>query len=310
MKLLVWFTILLSVVALPSAFAGGFSILPGSARAVSFGGSLVSTADGPNVIFYNPAGVGSLTGLSFSTSFVQLFTGIQGDNLRYLTASASANLGLVGQLGFGARVFRADAWNENELIGAYSQNLFDVVMIGGSVRLLQWSTPAPSGLRAVPEDGLSKATMTFDAGLQARWADVFPDNDIIIGVAVSNINAPSIAVHGSEDARLDQRISAGITYASSVYDYLLTAHFTSQGPSKRFAGGAEFVAMKADVFSDQLQFIVRAGGGVGIGGTEQGDIGGGVGFVWNGFRIDYAYQYQTVLQYLSGSHFITLHYAL
>ena len=49
-------------------YAGGFSKLPVSARAVTMGGSLVSFADDPNSLFYNPAGIASLRFISVSTS--------------------------------------------------------------------------------------------------------------------------------------------------------------------------------------------------------------------------------------------------
>lgn len=315
----------------PSLWAAGFSKLPMSARAVSFGGSLVSVSDDPNVIFYNPAGIASLRSLIVSTTYVQLFGGIEGDNIRYVTASATANLGLLGQFGFGARTFMADAWKENEFVGTYAQDLFDFFKVGGSVKLLQWSSASPSGLRAVPEAGLSNAVFSFDAGIQSRIANFLPENDLVIGVSLADINKPSIAKStgpGSfippgttppdlvEAARLDQRFAAGLSYQSRVYDYLVTIHYVSQGTMKHWGAGAEFTAFKTEILDRPVQFLVRAGGGWAgsitsvIGqGLEQGEVSAGFGLFAGGLQINYAYQYHTVLQYLNGSHFISLQYA-
>ena len=291
-------------------FGGGFSKLPNSARAVAFGGSLVSLSDDPNVLFDNPAGIGGISSLALSTTYVQLFTGVQEDNLRYIAASGAANLGFFGQIGGGVRTFNSNFWKENEFTGTYAQTVFGFLSAGGSVRLLQWTSASPQGLLAVPEAGLSNAVLAFDAGVQTRLENIVRDNDLIIGLAVNNLNEPSIAKNGSRSGKLDRRVQAGLAYISHAYDYIISVHAERQGDLLRIGGGAEFVAAKGDVFSVPTAIMLRVGGGTGSASGNQSDLNGGIGLQVGSLRIDYAYQYYSLLQSLSGTHVISLNYAL
>jgi len=290
--------------------AGGFSKLPVSARAVTLGGSLVSFSDDPNVVFYNPAGIAALKTLSISTSYTQLFTGISDDRLSYISGSAVANLGLVGNLGVGIRSFSSNFWKENEIVGSYAQSLFDLFFIGGSVKLMQWSTPAPSGRLAVPEEGLSNVTLSFDAGAQAQLNNIVPDNDIRFGVFVGDITQPSIAKNGAPEGKLNLRLSTGIAYISRVYNYAVTAHYTVAGTMRRLGVGLEILALETSVLEQPVHLVVRAGGGGGLQATaKQGDLNGGLGLTVAGLSFDYAFAYQTELSYVSGTHHLTLRYS-
>lgn len=289
--------------------AGGFSKLPISARAVTLGGSLVSFADDPNTLFSNPAGIAALNSLSLSTSYTQLFSGITDDQIGYLSASAVANLGLVGNLGVGLKSFSSNTWKENELVGSYAQELFDFLSVGGSVKLLHWSTPPPTGRHAVPEDGMSNVTLSFDVGAQSQILDIVPENDLRFGIFFGDLTQPSIAKNGSDDAKLDLKMAAGVTYFSRVYDYAVTFHYTVAGDIKRIGIGTEIVAMKSTAFGEPVQLLVRFGGGGVQSPGQQGDINGGFGLTAYGFTLDYAFAHQTELLYLSGSHHVSLRYS-
>jgi hypothetical protein len=291
------------------AWAGGFSKLPIGARVVTLGGSLVSVADDPNVLFYNPAGIASLPSLTFSTSYTRLFTGLD-DNLRYFTGSVALRLGFVGTVGVGLKAFMSDAWKENELVASYGVELAEILTVGGSVKALHWSSAPPAGRLAAPEAGMSHVTMAFDAGAQSLIRDIFPNNDIRVGIAFNDINRPSIAKNGSADAKLDLKMSLGVTYISHTYDYVATFHYTVAGPVKRYGIGAEFVALKATMMGQEVVFLVRAGGGGLAAPGKQGDINGGFGIRLAGVTMDYAYAHQTELLYVGGTHHVTLRYGL
>jgi hypothetical protein len=289
--------------------AGGFSKLPISARAVSLGGSLISFADDPNTLFSNPAGIASLNSLSLSTSYTQLFSGITDDQIGYLSASAVANLGFVGNLGIGLKSLSSNTWKENELVGSYAQELFEFLSVGGSVKLLHWSTPPPAGRHAVPEDGMSKVTLSFDVGAQSLIRDIVPENDVRFGIFFGDLTQPSIAKNGSDDGKLDLKMAAGVTYLSRVYDYAVTLHYTVAGDVKRIGVGTEIVAMKSTAFGEPLQVLIRFGGGGVQSPARQGDLNGGVGLVAYGFILDYAFAHQTELLYLTGTHHVSLRYS-
>ena len=301
--------ILLAIIVVTRvALSGGFSKLPIGARAVALGGTLVSFSDDPNVVFYNPAGIASMNSLAVSTSVTQLFPGIVDDNLRYIAASAVANFSFLGNVGVGIKSFSSDAWKENEFIGSYAQDLFGVLSVGGSVKLLQWSTPSPSGRLAQPEAGYSNAVLSFDAGAQSTIKDIVPDNDVTLGFMLGDINRPSIAQNGSPDGKLDMKMALGVQYASRIYNYAVTAHYTIQGPIRRFGSGPEILAMKTSIIDQEAELIVRVGGGGLLESGQQGDIDGGLGLNFGGLKLDYAYTHQTELQYVGGSHHISLRY--
>lgn len=302
-------TLLLILLMVPTMlFSGGFSKLPASARAVALGGSLVSFTNDPNVIFYNPAGIASMNSLAVSTSFTQLFPGIADDNLRYISASAVANLSFLGNVGLGVKSFSSAFWKENEIVGTYAQDAFGVLSVGGSAKLLQWSTPSPSGRLAQPEAGYSKITLSFDVGAQTTIKDIVPDNDVTIGFMMGDFTRPSIAQNGSSDASLDLKMSLGVQYFSRVYNYAVTAHYTIMGSVQRLGVGTEILAMKTSLLDEEAEVVVRVGGGGQLQSGQQGDINGGLGLSVGGLTMDYAYTIQTELQYVGGTHHISLRY--
>lgn len=289
--------------------AGGFSRLPIGARTVSLGGSLVSFSDDPNVVFYNPAGIASLKSLSIATSYTQLFPGIADDNLQYFSGSATVNLDFLGNVGVGIKVFNSNVWKENELVGSYAHEVADFLSVGGSVKLLYWSVPAPSGRLAQPEPGLSKLTLSFDAGAQTLIRDIFPENDLRVGLFVGDLTRPSIAHNGSEDGKLNFKFAMGATYLSRSYDYAATVHYTIVGAVKRYGIGAEFSALKTTMMGQSVELLIRVGGGGLIDPGKQGDLNGGFGLLVAGFTFDYAYTHQTELQYVNGTHHLSLRYS-
>lgn len=297
---------LVLAVLVSTAPAGGFGKLPVSARAVTFGGSLIAVQDDPNALFSNPAAIASLSSLSLSTSYTNLFPGISGDQLSYLSGSVVASLGLVGNVGVGVKAFRSNAWKEGELVGTYAQSLFDVLTVGGSVKLLYWSSAAPAGRLAVPEDGLSKTTLSFDAGVQAKFADLLPENDVIVAASVQDLTRPSIASNGSPDGKLDLAASFGVAYVSRALDYIVHAHYLMAGDLNRMAIGVEIVAARGTVVGQDASFTVRLGGNSALQPVQQGDIFGGVGVELAGFRLDYAYGQPTMLDNVGGTHHVTL----
>ncbi len=301
--------LILAVFASPAG-AGGFGKLPVSARAVTLGGSLIAIQDDPNALFFNPAGIGSLTSFSLSTSYTNLFPGISGDQLSYLSGSAVANLGLIGNVGLGLKAFRSNSWKEGELVGTYAQSLFDIVTVGGSVKLLYWSSGAPAGRLAVPEDGLSKTTLSFDAGLQAKFTDILPENDVVLGASVQDITRPSIAANGSSDGKLDLAASFGAAYVSRALDYIVQAQYLTAGDMSRFAIGVEIVAARGTFLGQEASFSVRLGGNTALEPVRQGDLFGGVGIEVSGLRLDYAYGQPTRLQEVGGTHHVTFRTSL
>ena len=298
-----------SVLCAVPSFAGGFGKLPVSARTMSLGGTLVALRDDPNVLFSNPAGIAGLTSLSLSTSYVKLFSGVTDDNLSTVTGAAVANLGFVGNLGIGVQSFRSDAWKEGTIVGTYGVDLFGIVTAGGSAKLLYWSAGVPAGRLAVPEDAMSKKTLSFDVGVQTVVTDIFPANDLIVGLAIRDLTEPSIARNGAKSAALDRTITAGVTYLSRALEYAVQAHYLRQGNLTRFGVGVEILASRGDVAGQTVSFTVRGGAALAALPDKQGDLSGGFAVGVEGLTLEYAFGQPTEIIGLSGTHLLTFRYS-
>ncbi len=290
--------------------AGGFGKLPISARAVSLGGRLVALQDDPNVLFSNPSGISGLTGLTLSTSYTSLYHGISDDNISYLSGSAVTNLGWIGNVGVGLSTFRSNNWKEGTLVGSYAMTLFEGLSIGANAKLLYWSAGVPQGRLAMPEPkALSSSTISFDAGVQLKIVDLFPENDLIIGASMQDLMRPSISMDRSSDARLPLGASLGVAYISRSLEYLVQLEFVQAGDLRRLAVGVEIVATRGEVVGQSVAFIVRGGASTAILPAQQGDLTGGIGLEIDAFRLDYAFGQPTKIQALAGNHHVSLRYS-
>jgi hypothetical protein len=292
------------------ASAGGFGKLPVSARSVALGGSLLTVQNDPNALFSNPAGIASMSSIGVSTSYAQLYQGISGDNLSFLTGSAGLPLGPIGAVGVGVVAFRSNMWREGTLAGTYAIDFFDVLSAGVTAKLLYWSASAPSGRLAVPEpSALSKSTVSFDAGVQARLTDILPENDVIFGISLQDLLQPSIAMNGSADGRLNATASIGASYVSRALEYVVMVNYLRSGGAHRYAIGAEVVATRGNVIGQEVVLILRGGGSTAARPVIQGDLFGGFGLTVSGLTLDYAYGQATKIEGLGGSHYLSFRYS-
>lgn len=286
-------------------FAGGFDDLGNSARASALGGAFIAVSDAPYCLFYNPSAIYKLKNLSLSTSYTNLYPGIQDDNLNYFSLSGVIPLDIVGEFGVGGTFLNTSLWKEQTLNATYARELFEDFAIGGSFKLLHWSAEAAPG-----ESALSYTGFTFDVGALYTFKNLISESELSLGMVAQNLTQPSIANNGSSDAKLPLRLGFGLAFYSLAYNYLLTMDLMKENDIVLFKGGTEFSALKADLFSVTTEFFVRLGYNRIISSdfSEQSAINGGFGINVDMLKIDYGYVFPMEISNLGGSHRISLTY--
>ncbi len=303
MKVLIQFLII--IVFGITVRAGGFDDLGNSARAVGMGGAFIGLADASYTIFYNPAGLAGMNKLNLSTTYSNLYPGIQDDNLYYFTLSGMIPAGVVGDFGFGGTFLNSNLWNENTFIFSYARELYNSFAVGGSIKLLRWSADAAPG-----ESALSYFGFTFDAGVHYTFDNVFEGSDLRIGLAAHNITEPGISESGSTDSKLPMKLGLGIAYVSRTYNYALAVDVIKEVDDYTIKTGAEFLGLEQEVFNLHTAFYLRAGYDAILNDSvyKRNTLYGGFGIKVQGLIIDYAYMFPLTLQHSGGSHKLSLSY--
>ena len=303
MKIILKTFIILLITA--SVKAGGFDDLGNSARVFSLGGAYTAVADAPYSLFYNPAGIYRLKKLAVSTTYSNLYPGIQDDNLNYFSLSGIVPIKFLGEIGIGGTFLNTSLWQENIIYGTYAREVYNSFAVGGSVKLLRWSADAAPG-----ENALSYVGVTFDAGIHYTLKDIFNGSDLRFGIAAQNITEPSIASNGSSDGKLPMILAAGLAYVSSNFDYLIALDVVKEGDSYYVKTGAEFLGLRQEILGLNTAFLVRAGYNGTVNNTpfSRSGINGGFGLEVNNLIIDYAYVYPLELTEVGGSHKVSLSY--
>lgn len=295
--------IILSVIISSQTFAGGFENLGVHSRIIGMGGAFTGVGDASYTVFYNPAGLINVKKFEFSSTYNQLFTGLD-DDLYYLTFSSSIPLWKFGKLGAGLTHLKAGAWQENTLIFSYAKDIGNFGL-GGNFKLLRWNAQAAPG-----EEAQSYLGFTFDAGLFYSIYQVLGNGILRFGAVAQDITEPSISINGSDEAKLPMKLSFGISYYSPTYDYMFAIDGIKEEDNYLLKFGAEFLGMKTKVYGVESGFYLRGGynGIVNNSPFKQNSLNGGFGVFINQLKIDYAYESHIQITGLGGGHKISFTY--
>lgn len=295
--------IILSVIISSQTFAGGFENLGVHSRIIGMGGAFTGVGDASYTVFYNPAGLINVKKFEFSSTYNQLFTGLD-DDLYYLTFSSSIPLWKFGKLGAGLTHLKAGAWQENTLIFSYAKDIGNFGL-GGNFKLLRWNAQAAPG-----EEAQSYLGFTFDAGLFYSIYQVLGNGILRFGAVAQDITEPSISINGSDEAKLPMKLSFGISYYSPTYDYMFAIDGIKEEDNYLLKFGAEFLGMKTKVYGVESGFYLRGGynGIVNNSPFKQNSLNGGFGVFINQLKIDYAYESHIQITGLCGGHKISFTY--
>lgn len=283
--------------------AGGFENLGYHSRVISLGGAFAGLGDASYTVFYNPAGLINVDRFELSSTYNQIFSGLD-DQLYFLTFSSTIPLKKLGRFGAGLTHLKAGAWQENTLIISYAKDI-ENFGFGGSVKFLRWGAQAAPG-----ETNQNYIGFTFDLGLFYSIEKLFGSGILRLGAVAQDFTQPSIAVNGSDDAKLPMKLTFGISYYSNTYDYLFVIDFSKENENLFLKFGSEFLGMKTKLYGIETGLYLRGGynGIVNNSPFKQSALNGGFGVLINHLRIDYAYVSNLQIVGFGDSHKISFTY--
>jgi len=215
----------LAAAAGPGTTAANFLKIPVGARETALGGALTAAAAGPAALFYNPAGLGSLTAPEVSYSYNNYFSGL---SQQWLAAAYPLRY---GALGLGLNYFNVKAFPayDGDGAGIGSVSAYD------AAAYLGYGMGLRTGLSALPEvrigaavkylrgrlDSASSSGYGADAGLV-----LLPARGLSLGLGVENLLGSRMEYINS-GARPARKVKAGAAYLvrGLPVSALLTADF-------------------------------------------------------------------------------------
>ena len=240
------------------------------ARALGMGGAHIAVADDASIIYYNPAGLGVVDGISVTSLYTN----------QYGAAGYLALGGVARHIGAG--ILRLDASGIEEtdefaneigtfgvastaVMAGYGMTVMPNLSVGAAVKYYQETLPENSG-----------KGFTADMGVLYSMAD----DKIRVGAVGRNLFGKVTYSTGAEDA-FDRAFGLGVAF-EPMENLLVAADAVMDNG---FSGkvGAEYRFR---------QMALRAGGSFGGNGTC---LTAGAGFGVATFNIDYAYQHHSTL---------------
>jgi len=205
--------------AIVPASAGGTAGYPGAflrsgigSRPMGMGGAFTAVAEGPDAIYYNPAGLGSAKRLDFTSSYNSLsldrhfgYVAVSFPIRNDATMAASwVNAGVADVIGRGnsRQTFGEIGNNKNAFALSFAKTLHPVIAIGANLRYIQESL-----------DDLETFTIGFDAGARLR-----PHEYASLGLAVQNLGSNyrwESSNYWSEGSTYDERFPVILKFGAA-----------------------------------------------------------------------------------------------
>lgn len=240
------------------------------ARALGMGGAHIAVAEDASVIYYNPAGLGKIDGISV----VSLYTNQYGA-ANFLTLGAAAR-----NFGAGILSLNASGIEETDEFGGqlgtfavgetvamigYGRSITPGLSLGGSLKYYGQQLPENKG-----------SGYTADLGLLFA----IPEGNLEIGAVGRNLFG-NIKYASGVEASFNRLFGLGLAFRP--LDGLLIAADAFLGDGFKAKLGTEYTLRN--------NISLRAGGSFG----DDVSLTIGAGFAVTSFNIDYAYQYNKVL---------------
>lgn len=261
-----------------------------SARAGALAGSFVSNNDDADVIFYNPAGVGTLEGTPVSFSFVKHLLDINLASLSY-----STNLENIGRIGaavkyinYGTFVGADDAGNKTGNYGAG-----EVAFIAGYSNILDKNLFYGANLKFIFSKlaDVSSSAVAMDLGLHYSM----PENLLDFGFSILNAGTQLSSYYSTrEDLPLDIVIGASKKMEHMPVKVSLDFHnlndtqYQFASRFQFFTFGAEFYLSKAFRlrfgYDNQKRQELKIGNFSGLAGFNVG-----LGLTVSNYNFDYGF---------------------
>ena len=267
-----------------------FLELDNSARAGALAGSFVSNNDDPNVIFYNPAGLGLLKGNPVSFSYLKHLLDINLTSLAYSTEIEG-----IGRIGAAVKYISYGdfqrATEDGEKIGSFSAG--DVVFVLGYANTLDKNFYYGINGKVIYSSiaGYSSSGLAADIGLHY----IMPEDEFDIGFAILNAGAQLSAYETTKES-LPLDIVIGVSKRLAHLPLRLSLDFHQLNEKRdsfgqrfnAFTVGAEFTLSKALRlrlgYDNQTRKDLKIGTTAGVAGLNIG-----VGLVISKYSFDYGF---------------------
>ncbi len=160
-----------------------------SARTAALGGSFVSNNDDPDVIFYNPAGLGLLKENPASFSFMKFLLDINMASLSY-----STDIKNVGRVGAGVKYINYGSFQQTDESGNITSNCNyqEVAFVAGYSNLLDKNFYYGANAKFIFSHiaDRSSSAIALDLGLQ-----LFTKSPITLSISVLPCLMPELKLH-------------------------------------------------------------------------------------------------------------------
>jgi len=249
----------------------------GSARATGLGSAFVGVADDASALLWNPAGLSSVGNVQLALHHNSWLAGIIQE-----TAVVGVPIGGWGSFGLSGNYVDYGTFSGYDGTGASTADYAGNRRIGIGAGWGMEALPGLSGGIALKESLQSVAdadTSAFSADVGVLWS---PMTNVRLGMAYANVGA-GIAGHALASA-----LRAGGSYRLDLADtnhalFALSGAFEPQGVH-RVQVGAEDVLYSTVALRAGYQASLAENGITGLQG-----LSAGIGFMYAGFTLDYAY---------------------
>jgi hypothetical protein len=263
-----------------------------SARASSLGGAFETYTDDPNIIFYNPAGISTITKKQFSAGFGKYLL-----DINYGAASFAGKYKDLGWFGVGVKYFNYGTFDFTDENGVTSGKFHanDVMFSAGYSNLIYNKVSYGVNVKFIYSQiaQYTSAALGFDLGLMYQ----IPAQNMTLGFTINNYGKQLSAYIASKE-RLPLDIRFGISKQlehlplkiSVSLSNLNQDHikFLDIGRLKSFAIGGEFILsdyVSARIgYNNQQRQDLKLGTSLGLSGFSAGI---GIRFLEK-YKFDYA----------------------
>lgn len=261
-----------------------------SARAAGLNGSFVSMTDDPNVLFYNPAALPTISGPKGSVGFFKHLLDVNGGHIAYTQFIEG-----IGSVGGGITFLDYGSFTETDesmnTLGTFGAT--DIAFVLGWGTHVDEFTSAGVNAKVIYSSiaGIKSSALAIDLGALYQ----IPSENITIGASILNLGTQiNSYLATKESLPLDFKI--GITKRPEHLPVLLNLNFHKLNESQdnffqrfsSFSMGAEFL-MSESVrlrlgYNNEQRKELKLGSSTGLAGIS---LGGGI--LINEYIVDYAF---------------------
>jgi long-subunit fatty acid transport protein len=259
------------------------------ARAAAMNGSFVSVTDDPNVVFYNPASLATITTNQLSLGYFKHILDINGG-----TCAATYALENAGVFGFGISFLDYGSFNQTDpdfnILGTFGAR--DIAFSGGYGFWYDQNIAVGGNVGFVFSSigDYQSSAITFDAGILYY----LPEERLSVGASILHVGTQLSTYSGTTEP-LPVDLKVGLSYRPEHLPVLLNLNFhklLDEQDSfierlRSFTVGAEFTMSKSvrirGGYNNQERKDFKLGTSSGLGGFS---FGGGL--ILGKYKVDYA----------------------